>query len=212
MASTPLLHETVSPASRSRTCFDPRIRRVPLRPAPAGCQRPVRELNPSRLIDSQVATPAASQGQARTVGFEPTPPDLETGYSPRSTFLYERKGQDSNLQGLSPRPLSRRVPSCQLACPSVSATKRHQHSSPGSLRVTKAGPVGLEPTTFPLTGGRTTVVLQANQSGWSDLNRRSPASKAGGLPGFPTSCTESRAKSREPEYYGKHGRLWTLRS
>ena len=39
----------------------------------------------------------------------------------------------------------------------------------------RAVPVGLEPTTLPLTAGGTTVVLRDNQSGWSDLNRRSPA-------------------------------------
>src|SRR5439155_5371400 len=45
----------------------------------------------------------------------------------------QRKGQDSNLQGLSPRPASNRVPSCLLARPS------------------QAAPVGLEPTPVWLT-------------------------------------------------------------
>jgi hypothetical protein len=86
------------------------------------------------------------------------------------TPVVERKGQDSNLQGLAPRPASNRVPSCLLARPSL------------------AVPAGFEPATVWLTTSRTTVVLQDSlQSGWPDLNRRSPAPHAGGLPGFPTS-------------------------
>ncbi len=37
--------------------------------------------------------------------------------------LNKRKGQDSNLQGLAPRPLSKRVPSCLLARPSDGANE-----------------------------------------------------------------------------------------
>jgi hypothetical protein len=53
---------SVSPAGRSRTYLNPRIRRVLLRPAPAGYERPVRESNPSPPVDSRRATPASSQG------------------------------------------------------------------------------------------------------------------------------------------------------
>src|SRR5438874_4756943 len=49
-----------SRAGRSRTYLKPRIRRSPRRPVPGPHrQRPVRESNPSRLLDRQVATPAA---------------------------------------------------------------------------------------------------------------------------------------------------------
>ena len=92
---------------------------------PALRKRPVRESNPSRLLDRQVATPAASQGgrvsggsrtrlsdaagrclgcsatdtRARTEGVEPSAPVLETGCSPRSTPLSKKlPRQDSNLQ------------------------------------------------------------------------------------------------------------------
>src|SRR5581483_534981 len=47
-------------------------------------------------------------------------PDAETVQQK----LTKRKGQDSNLQGLTPRPLSKRVPSCLLARPSVGAVAR----------------------------------------------------------------------------------------
>src|SRR6185312_7342550 len=59
----------------------------------------------------------------------------------------KRKGQDSNLQGLSPRPPSKRVPSCLLARPSLIAV-----------------PAGLEPAPVRLTAGRTTVVLRDKKS------------------------------------------------
>ena len=50
-----------SPAGRSRTYLNPRIRRVPGRSATAG-KRPVRGLNPSHPVDSRAGTPASSQG------------------------------------------------------------------------------------------------------------------------------------------------------
>ena len=34
---------------------------------------------------------------------------------------------------------------------------------------------------------RTALATRQARSGWPDLNRRSPAPQAGGLPGFPTS-------------------------
>src|SRR5436309_11485706 len=110
--------------------------------------RPVRDSNPSRLRDKQVATPAASQGGKECpAGVAPACPTRQVGASaarPRTrsaraegvepsgacfggrllsqehTLDGQRKGQDSNLQGLSPRPLSTRVPSCLVAGPSVS--------------------------------------------------------------------------------------------
>src|SRR2546422_655004 len=51
-------------------------------------ERPVRESNPSHLLDRQAVTPASSQGQqARTEGVEPSACGLEPHYSPRSTSL-----------------------------------------------------------------------------------------------------------------------------
>jgi hypothetical protein len=112
-----------------------------------GRQRPVRDSNPSRLLDRQVATPAASQGgrvsggsrtrlsdaAGRCLGCSATDTVSKGGrsrtlcacfggrlLSQEHTLDDQRKGQDSNLQGLSPRPLSKRVPSCLLARPSES--------------------------------------------------------------------------------------------
>lgn len=69
----------------------------------------------------------------------------------------------------------------RLSC----STNRSPH--PLRHRAFQAVPAGLEPATLCLTSSRTTVVLQDNESGWSDLNRRSPAPHAGGLPSSPTS-------------------------
>ena len=110
-------------------------------------QRPVRDSNPSDLLDRQVATPAASQGvrasggsrtrlsdaagrclgcsatdtEARAEGVEPSGACFGGRLLSREhTLDGQRKGQDSNLQGLSPRLLSKQVPSCLLARPSES--------------------------------------------------------------------------------------------
>ena len=105
-----------------------------LRPDP---QRPVRDSNPSRLLDRQVATPAASQGTrvsggGRTrlstsarwcLGCSATDTPSKDGRSrtlcvrvgaallSREHVLIERKGQELNLQGLAPRLLSGQLPS-----------------------------------------------------------------------------------------------------
>jgi hypothetical protein len=166
-------------------------------------RRPVRESNPSRLFDRQAGTPAPSQGK-QSAWRESNPPIHLGKVVPgplghrrigntnskggRSRTLCvrvgtallsqehaldgQRKGQDSNLQGLAPRPASNRVPSCQLACPSVS-------SCPGRGRTCNRL-VNNQPHHRCATG-------QKDESGWPDLNRRSPAPQAGGLPGFPTS-------------------------
>ncbi len=137
----------------------------------ASGQRPVRDSNPSRLLDRQVATPAASQGgrvsggsrtrlstsarwclgcsatdtRARAEGVEPSAPVLEAGCSPRSTPLSASgRGRTRTCKGLR---LARLATGCHRAC----------------------------------------WLALPFQSGWPDLNRRSPAPQAGGLPGFPTS-------------------------
>ena len=43
------------------------------------------------------------------------------------------------------------------------------------------------------------------QSGWSDLNRRSPAPQAGGMPSFPTSCFQSGKWESNPLLH--HGKV-----
>ena len=71
----PPVHSPVSRAGRSRTCLPPRIRRSPRRSASARRKRPVRDSNPSRLLDRQVATPAASQGGRVSGGSRTRPSD-----------------------------------------------------------------------------------------------------------------------------------------
>jgi hypothetical protein len=127
-----------SRAGRSRTCLKPRIRRSPRRPVPGPIERPVRDSNPSRLFDKQVATPAASQGgqecpagvapacpprqggasaarprtrRARTEGVEPSASGLEPDCSPGSTSFTSGRGRIRTCKGWSPRPPSKRVPS-----------------------------------------------------------------------------------------------------
>ena len=69
-----------SRAGRSRTCLSPRIRRSPRRSASARSERPVREWNPSHLLDRQAVTPASSQGkQERLAGVEPACPPWQSG-------------------------------------------------------------------------------------------------------------------------------------
>ena len=49
---------------------------------------------------------------------------------------------------------------------------------------------------------------RGQKSGWPDSNRRSPAPKAGGLPGFPTSrLVVTSIPTRLSAYQG--GRIWT---
>ncbi len=58
-------------------------------------------------------------------------------------------------------------------------------SANGTLK--KAPALGFEPTLISLTGGTLPSWLHRNiQSGWSDLNRRSRAPEARGVPSFPT--------------------------
>ena len=168
-------------AGRSRTCLPPRIRRLPGRSATARSAAPCTGLEPvsparqtgrhTRCVTGQARVSGGSRtrlstlaggasaaarprntvskgGRSRTLCVRGWKPHC----SPRSTSLVDqRKGQDSNLQGLAPRPASNRVPSCLLARPSVSAA-----------------PAGLEPAPVWLTASRTTVVLQGKISsgGW----------------------------------------------
>jgi hypothetical protein len=66
------------------------------------------------------------------------------------------------------------------------------------LTAPSAPPMGLEPTTFSVTGRRALRLLHGGvfQSGWPDSNRRSPGPEPGGLPTFPTSRS-SQSTQRE---------------
>jgi hypothetical protein len=132
-------------------------------------ERPVWDSNPSHLLDKQAATPAAFTGQK----------ECPAGVAPvvvhrgrvvpycSATITGSRDGRSRSLwSGFGGRRL----------------TQEH-------VPVNSAVPAAIEPATGPFQAGRTTVVLRDSrcQSGWSDLNRRSPAPQAGGFPGFPTS-------------------------
>jgi hypothetical protein len=67
---------------------------------------------------------------------------------------------------------------------------------PGARPCFSAAPAGFEPAPVWVTTSRTTIVLQGIESEWSDLNRRSLAPQAGGLPSFPTSCCRCQRASR----------------
>jgi hypothetical protein len=86
----------------------------------------------------------------------------------------------------------------------------------GSQSVPSVGPIhsapaaGIEPAPSRLTAGRSyqhelhrnprlcrILASTSWQSGRPDSNRRSPAPKAGGLPGFPTPRTDSQSAQRE---------------
>ena len=94
----------------------------------------------------------------------------------------QRKGQESNLQGLSPRLLSKQVP------------------SPGWLALPyRAVPAGLEPAIVRLTGGRSTLELQGiNVSvtfSWPPARRIEPSS--------PTRCQSVQGDLNPRIHHGK---------
>src|SRR6185312_3449009 len=80
-----------------------------------------RELHPPIRRGRSVpgtARPRTREQTAASAGVEPTRSRFRASI-PSEGLAKKRKGQDSNLQGLAPRPASNRVPSCLLACPSV---------------------------------------------------------------------------------------------
>ena len=90
--------------------------------------------------------------------------------SAKDTSCFKRKVRESNPQGREARPGSSGVP------------------SPVGLTFRKAAEAGIEPASKRLT-----VALPCQhrthrtiQSGWLDLNQRSRAPEARGMPGFPT--------------------------
>jgi hypothetical protein len=69
--------------------------RLAARPRPA-CQRPVRDSNPSRLLDRQVATPAASQGGKSVAGVAPAYPTRQVGAWAARPRTHEQGRKESN--------------------------------------------------------------------------------------------------------------------
>jgi hypothetical protein len=173
-------------------------------------QRPVRDSNPSRLLDRQVATPAASQGglksvrreshppvhlgkvvpgllghghpKARTEGVEPSACALEAHCSPGSTSLASGRDRSRTCKGL------------RLGC------------FPGSCRLRSAGPsvlavpVGLEPTPVWVTTSRTTVVLRDSFSERpGGFEPPHPPWHGGRLPGYIMDALGPRASRRSHE-------------
>jgi hypothetical protein len=216
----------VSRAGRSRTYLEPRIRRLPRRSATARCQRPVRESNPSHLLDKQGVTPASSQGK-QSAWRESNPPVrhgepvpgplghrrfrtrnskggrsrtlcVRVGavlLSQEHTPVGQRKGQDSNLQGLSPRPVSNRVPSCLLARPSVSSCpgrtrtcnhllNRQPHNPLCYGTVSSVPAAGVEPAAFAFSARRSYHLSYTGvqQRSWWESNPRQAVLQTAALP------------------------------
>jgi hypothetical protein len=67
------------------------------------------------------------------------------------------------------------------------------------LSKTRGHRVGLEPTLPRYEGGLFAARGPVRMSGWLDSNQRSPAPKAGGLPGFPTSRTNDRNQGADDD-------------
>jgi hypothetical protein len=101
----------------------------------------------------------------------------------------QRKERESNPQGLSARPLSRRLPSPSwLVFPCQSARQDLNLRSSASD-----------------ADDHSRLVHSLLQSGRRDLNPRSPAPQAGGLPGFPTPCAKSTQRESNPHVH--HGKV-----
>ena len=133
-------------------------------------QRPVRDSNPSRLLDRQVATPAASQGGRVSGGSR--------------TRLSDAAGRCLGCSATD--TVSKGGRSRTLLAPALEAGR-----SPGSTPLTISGRDRTRTCNHPVNSGplHRLSYKASNQSGWPDLNRRSPAPQAGGLPGFPTSLS-----------------------
>jgi hypothetical protein len=111
--------------------------------SPARNQRPVRDSNPSRLRDRQVATPAASQGP-KSVRRESHPP-VRRGRPVPGLLGHGHKEQGRKESN----PLR---------------TGWNGTALPGARPCRSAAPAGLEPAPLPLTAGGTTIVLQGKKS------------------------------------------------
>ena len=126
-------------------------------------KRPVRESNPSHLLDRQAGTPASSQGkQERLAGVEPTYPPWQGGAwtaRPQAHLEHNSKGGRSRTlwpvleAGCSPR-----------STPLNHSGRGGTRTCNRALRLPTAAQAGLEPATFPLTAGRSTIELQGNHS------------------------------------------------
>ena len=150
--------------------------------APRGSRTRLSDLGSPRLT----ARPGTHQGllRVRDRGVEPRSPGWKPGVVP----LDQSRGLQAEGEGVEPsrliaRPSSKRLPS-PIGLP---FRDRKQLPAPAA---------GIEPASPRLTAGCSCQhELHRNrgvrQSGWPDLNRRSPAPKAGGLPGFPTPCFSS---------------------
>ena len=121
-------------------------------------------------VQSVVSLPTATTPELaiREGGFEPPPPDSKSGRLPVSRFPRAPCGSRTRISGLgSP---------CLAARPrTLSSIHDHRIRAPAG---------GVEPPIVALTGRRPTVGPHRCwkvKSGWPDLNRRSPAPKAGGL-------------------------------
>ena len=164
--SSPLRKRSAPPAG-----LEPAIHRVSdgclaarLRPER---KRPVRESNPSHLLDRQAVTPASSQGkEERLAGVEPTCPAWRAGAwtaRPQAHLQHQQQGwKESNplragwsrtaLPGA--HPCSSRPAGAQGVEPCLPGSK------PGSLPLqhtpiaTAKRPVGIEPTLPPWEGSR----------------------------------------------------------
>ena len=188
-------------AGRSRTCLKPRIRRPPHRPVPGPIQRPVRESNPSLLFDRQAGTPAPSQGISWRQVFQLA----DWGCGPASSRLKSASWKTcrhtrapggsrthlSTLAGWCLEPLGhRRIPQegqqgrkksnplragwsrialpgarpCRCSCPGRTRTCNHPVNSGPLYRLSYKA---------------------SSQSGWPDLNQRSPAPKPADSQAFP---------------------------
>lgn len=173
---SPLGHGGVSRAGRSRTCPKPRIRRSPCRSASArksalygnrtrlacSTDRPARQLrhratqsawresNPPIRHGEPVPRPLGHRRFTNSKGGRSRTLCVRVGaalLSQEHALVKQRKGQDSNLQGL-------------CASPGFQPGAIVPVGSPFRNR---AVPAGLEPATRWLTTSRTTVVLRDNQ-------------------------------------------------
>jgi hypothetical protein len=147
----------------------PAVSRFPR--ASRGCRTHLSGLGSPRLA----ARPGTQSPKItmRDRGVEPRSPGWKPGVLPLDQSRSQRKGRESNPQGSAlARPrIGCRRPS---ACPSPISTGGRSRTS--NRRLNRAPPYRWA----------TPVSEDRQQSGWPDSNRRSPASEAGGLPGFPT--------------------------
>jgi hypothetical protein len=176
-------------AGRSRTYLLPHIRRLPGRSATARLERPVRDSNPSRLPDKQVATPAASQGKLkRLAGVEPTYPTWQAGAWTARPQAHSQRRKESNPLDLSwkqaahpgARPYGfcrkRRVPAAGVE-PAAFAFSARRSDRLSYTGIVDQPAVGLEPTSSALRercpACRASPAITVGRAGVEPANRAS---------------------------------------